>query len=73
MTRRELAVLCLVADGQTDQKIADGLFISRRTVNTHVSHLLTKLDVPTRKQAVALAQAEQLLLECPSLRGQPQS
>ncbi|MBA3276402.1 MAG: tetratricopeptide repeat protein, partial [Chloroflexia bacterium] len=73
VTRRELAVLCLVADGQTDQEIADGLFISRRTVNTHVSHLLTKLDVPTRKQAVALAQAEQLLLECPSLRSQPQS
>jgi non-specific serine/threonine protein kinase len=65
VTRRELDVLCLVAGGRTDQEIADALFISRRTVNTHVSHLLAKLDVPTRKRAVALAREERLLLDCP--------
>ncbi len=61
VTRRELEVLCLVADGQTDHEIAGTLFISRRTVNTHVSHLLAKLDVQTRRQAVALAQAKKIL------------
>nr|MBA3379079.1 hypothetical protein [Chloroflexia bacterium] len=61
VTPRELEVLRLLAEGRTDQEIADGLFISRRTVNTHVSHLLAKLDVPTRKQAVALARSEKVL------------
>ncbi len=67
ITPRELDVLCLLAEGHTDREIADALFISRRTVNTHVSHLLSKLDVPTRRQAVALAQEEHMLLECTAI------
>jgi len=63
MTPRALDVLRLVPEGHTDQEIADRLFISRRTVNTHVSHLLTRLDVPRRTQAVALARAEKVLPE----------
>lgn len=49
---REREVLCLVASGQTDQEIADALFLSRRTVNAHVAHILTRLDVATRREAV---------------------
>jgi len=65
MTRRELDVLCLVAEGRTDQEVANAHFISRRTVTTHVSRLLAKLDVRTRRQAVARARDCQLLSHCP--------
>jgi non-specific serine/threonine protein kinase len=55
ITRRELDVLALMATGMTDQEIADTLFIGRRTVNTHVSHLLAKLDAGSRKDAARIA------------------
>lgn len=41
LSPRELEVLRLIADGLTDQAIADALFISRRTVSGHVIHILT--------------------------------
>lgn len=53
LSGREREVLCLVASGRTDQEIADALFLSRRTVNAHVAHVLTKLDVSTRREAVS--------------------
>jgi excisionase family DNA binding protein len=52
LTGRERDVLRLIAAGRTDQAIADALFLSRRTVNGHVAHLLAKLDVGTRHEAV---------------------
>ena len=55
LTPRELEVLTLVARGETDQRIADRLYLSRRTVSSHVSHILAKLDVPTRRAAVFTA------------------
>ena len=55
LTSREVEVLNLVAEGRTDREIADVLFISRRTVNAHVTHILTKLEVSTRREAVAKA------------------
>jgi non-specific serine/threonine protein kinase len=55
LTRREIDVLRLIVDGQTDGEIADALFIARRTVTTHVSHVLAKLDVSSRTAAAALA------------------
>ena len=61
ITRRELDVLGLVAQGLTDQEIADALFIGRRTVHTHVSRLLAKLGAANRREVVARARAEQLL------------
>jgi predicted ATPase/DNA-binding CsgD family transcriptional regulator len=51
LTPRETDVLRLVALGQTDQAIADTLFLSRRTVNAHVAHIFAKLDVRTRREA----------------------
>jgi DNA-binding NarL/FixJ family response regulator len=55
LTRRELEVLHLVARGETDQGIADQLYVSRRTVNCHVSNILGKLDVKSRTAAVMKA------------------
>lgn len=55
LTPREMEVLRLVAEGQTDRGIADRLFLSRRTVSCHVSHILDKLDVPSRVAAVLTA------------------
>jgi DNA-binding NarL/FixJ family response regulator len=55
LTRRELEVLHLVARGETDQRIADRLYVSRRTINCHVANILAKLDVPSRTAAVMTA------------------
>ncbi len=55
LTRRELQVLRLVASGETDRGIADTLYVSRRTISSHVSNILDKLDVPSRRAAVVVA------------------
>jgi DNA-binding NarL/FixJ family response regulator len=55
LSRRELEVLRLVASGETDRAIADALFVSMRTVNSHVSTILAKLDVSSRCAAVMTA------------------
>ena len=55
LTPRELEVLRLVATGETDRGIADVLYVSRRTVSSHVSNILAKLDVPSRRAAVVTA------------------
>lgn len=52
---REYEVLKLVADGLSNQEIADRLFISESTVKTHVSSLFTKLDAKRRTHAVRKA------------------
>jgi DNA-binding NarL/FixJ family response regulator len=51
LTPRERDVLRLLADGLGDRDIAAALTISRRTVETHVSSILRKLDVPNRAEA----------------------
>jgi DNA-binding CsgD family transcriptional regulator/tetratricopeptide (TPR) repeat protein len=52
LTRREMDVLVLVAEGLRNQEIGDRLHLSRRTVEHHVSAILVKLDSRTRSQAV---------------------
>ena len=49
---RELEVLQLMAEGYSNQEIADKLFISLNTVKTHTSNLFSKLDVRRRTQAI---------------------
>lgn len=58
---REFAVLKLMAKGQSNQEIADTLFISVNTVKTHSSNLFTKLDVNRRTQAVRRARELELI------------
>lgn len=53
LTPREFEVLRLVADGLTNQAIADDLYISVRTVERHISNILTKLGVSSRTAAVS--------------------
>ncbi len=55
LTSREREVLILLAEGKDSNEIADVLMISPRTLGTHVQHILTKLDVHNRAQAVAAA------------------
>ena len=55
LTRRELDVLALVADGRTNREIGETLFISTKTASTHVSHILSKLEVRSRIEAATAA------------------
>jgi two-component system, NarL family, response regulator LiaR len=55
LTGRELEVLALMVQGQTNNDIADILFISLSTVKKHVGNILTKLDTNNRTEAVAVA------------------
>jgi DNA-binding NarL/FixJ family response regulator len=56
LTDREVDVLALIATGRTNRAIAAALGISVKTVDHHVSHVLTKLDVQSRSQAAVLAE-----------------
>ena len=60
LTKREREVLRLLADGLRQEEIAERLFISRKTVSTHVANTLRKLGVRTQTQAVALAFRDEL-------------
>ena len=55
LTSRERQILALIARGMTNRAIADALTISDRTVDRHVSNILTKLDLPSRSAATAYA------------------
>jgi len=55
LTSREMEILLLMTEGKTNQEIADELFIALKTAKTHVSNILSKLDVQDRTQAVIYA------------------
>ncbi|MCI1902756.1 response regulator transcription factor [Enterococcus hirae] len=55
LTNREKEILLLIAQGKSNQEIADELFITLKTVKTHVSNILSKLQVEDRTQAAIYA------------------
>lgn len=55
LTERENQILMLMAEGLTNRQIADQFCISEGTVKTHVNHILAKLSVRTRTEAVNVA------------------
>ena len=63
MSRREMDVLRLMAEGKSNQKIADQLVISERTVKFHVSSILGKLEVENRTAAVLKATRNGILAQ----------
>jgi DNA-binding NarL/FixJ family response regulator len=61
LTPRELEILQLLAGGQSPDTIAGDLFISTKTVATHIEHIFVKLNVHSRVEAVAVAYRDGLV------------
>jgi NarL family two-component system response regulator LiaR len=61
LTTRELEVIRLIADGLSNTEIAEKLFLSEKTVKSHVSNILAKLHVTDRTQAAVYAWREGLM------------
>jgi NarL family two-component system response regulator LiaR len=55
LTEREVQVLNLVVQGQSNRQIADAMFVSVATVKAHISNILSKLGVSSRAEAIAYA------------------
>src|SRR5690348_17481026 len=71
VTAREAEVLALIAQHLTNAQIGAALFISRRTVETHVSSLLRKLQLPDRRSLARHAEAIPGLVVTPGRRALP--
>ena len=61
ISKREMEVLQLMAEGLSNQEIAERLFVSLNTVKTHSSKVLEKLDVKRRTQAVEKAKRLEII------------
>jgi two-component system, NarL family, response regulator len=61
LTRREIEILELIADGLSNKQIAIRLCVSTETVKSHVRSVLSKLDTNSRAHAVAIALRQGLL------------
>ncbi|WP_440897862.1 response regulator [Amphibacillus sp. Q70] len=61
LTAREMEILLLIAEGKTNQEIADQLFIALKTTKVHVSNILSKLEVQDRTQAAIYAHQHKLV------------
>jgi DNA-binding NarL/FixJ family response regulator len=69
LSKREVEVLQLVAEGWPPAEVARRLFISRKTVSSHIQRIFVKLDVHTRAQAVAVAYEAGLIRLAPNGNG----
>lgn len=71
LSRRELEVLTLAAEGLSNNEIGDALVVSTRTVATHIEHILDKLEAPNRAAAASYALREGLILGRVDAPGRP--
>lgn len=62
LSKRELEVLELMAQGLSNREISENLFVSLNTVKTHISRLFTKLNVKRRTQAIEMAKKSAIIL-----------
>ncbi|MDY5059587.1 response regulator [Staphylococcus simulans] len=61
LSKRETDVLKEMAKGKTNREIAEALFVSEKTIKTHVSHIFSKLQVSDRTQAAIYAMENKLI------------
>lgn len=61
LTRRELEILSLILEGHPSKKVAEILFVSKRTVDFHLDNIYEKLQVSNRMQAIKRASSLGLL------------
>jgi NarL family two-component system response regulator LiaR len=61
LTEREMEVLVLLVEGLNNREIGERLFVSRATAKAHVSHILDKMGVSNRAEAIAVALREQIV------------
>jgi DNA-binding NarL/FixJ family response regulator len=61
LTRREKEVLCLIAEGLTNSEVAEKLFVSTATVDTHRKNLLSKFDARNTASLIRLATQHQFI------------
>jgi LuxR family maltose regulon positive regulatory protein len=61
LSKREVEILCRIAEGLSNQAIADEMVVELSTVKSHLKHIYRKLNVESRTQAVALARKLDLL------------
>ncbi len=61
LTDREMEVLALMVEGLNNREIAEELIVSRATAKAHVSHILDKMNVSNRAEAVAVALREKII------------
>jgi len=71
LTAREIDVLALLAEGLSNEEIAERLFVTANTVKTHLSHAYAKLGATSRTSALARARAIGLVLSAGSMTGIP--
>ena len=62
LTRKEVEVAILVAQGKTNKEIASKLFNSERTIDNHVQHIYNKLDIDSRAELALWVQERGLLI-----------
>ena len=73
LTRREVEVLRLIAEGETTREIAEQLFISAKTADNHIQHIYTKLGVTNRAAATRWAVEHEIVEQhCRRLSSTPQ-
>ena len=61
LSKREIEVLSEMVKGKTNKDIAETLFVSEKTIKTHVSHILNKLQVSDRTQAAIYAMENKIV------------